>query len=181
LDISETRTILEALRDIGDKRAIDPIKAYLKGDYPKESKAVAKRVLAQLESADVVTVLLTLLEKEEYEPERSSLLQDLTRYPDERVLKRLRTLAETSPSAFMRREAIHGLARIGNREALLALSALLAADYPADLKAEWGWKSPPEFRTYFPELIAESLRERTHQDFGRDRARWTDWIARHVK
>jgi HEAT repeat protein len=65
---------LHAFRDIGDERAIEPIKDYLKGDYPKKAKAVARRVLAQLELSDPVPALLTLFEKEEYEPERSSIV-----------------------------------------------------------------------------------------------------------
>jgi hypothetical protein len=81
----------------------------------------------------------------------------------------------------MRREAINGLGRIGNREALLALSSPLTVDYPANLKAEWGWMVPPRFPEYFPKLIVERLRERTHQDFGTDQERWKDWISRNVK
>ena len=69
LDIIETEKLLEALLEIGDKRAVEPIEQYLKGDYPEQSKAVAQRVLVQLKAPDPATALLELLDKETYEPE----------------------------------------------------------------------------------------------------------------
>ena len=169
--------LLEALLQIGDNRAIKPIEEFLSGDYPKESKAVAKRVLVQLSSSDPVQALLGLLESEAYEPERGDIIRALAKRNDDRVVEVLAKIARTSDSAFMRREAISGLNRVGDRQALLALASLLDVEFSKDLKAEWGWKGAPDFREYFPKTILQFLKRRTKQDFGSDRSKWEQWIT----
>lgn len=180
-DHSKIEAIFEALLEIGDQRAIEPINAFLKGGYPRRSKAVAQRMLIQLKSPDPVKPLLALLETETYEPERSNIIRDLVKYGDRRVVEKLATLARTSDSAFIRRDAIFGLRDIGNRSALLALASLLDTPFPKDLKTDWGWKMPPDFRKYFPETIWECLKESTKQDLGKDRSPWEEWIKRNVE
>jgi len=175
--VLETEKILEALLLIGDERAITPIEEYLDGAFPKESQAVAKRVLAQLSSSDPVKALLDLLEKETYEPERSDIISALTKYSDDRVVGALERIARTSDSAYMRREAIFGLRDLGDRKSLLVLASLLDVTFSKDLKAEWGWKGTPDFQEYFPDTIARCLKYCTKQDFGRDRAKWEHWIT----
>ena len=181
LDIIETEQILEALLAIGDKRAVAPIEEYSKGEFPKESKAVARRVLVQLKSGDPVHELLELLKAETYEPERSDIIEALVGYKDNRVVQELSVIARTSGSAFMRREAIFGLQAIGDRRSLLVLASLLDVKFSKDLKAEWGWKATPDFRKYFPETIAMCLEQRTKQHFGKDRSKWEAWITKNVK
>lgn len=181
LDRSETRNLLEALLAIGDRRAIEPIKTYLHGEYPQESKAVARRVLLQLSSDDPVEGLFTLLIKETYEPERSNIIHDLVRHSDSRVVKRLSNIARTSDSAFMRRQALCGLSSIGDRQSLLVLASLLDTAWPEDLRAEWGWRVAPDFGEFFPNTIVEYLKEASKQDFGRDKAKWDAWIRAHVE
>jgi HEAT repeat protein len=176
-----TEIILTALLEIGDKRAVEPIKEYLKKGHPKESKAVARRVLVQLNSPDPVKDLLDLLEKETYEPECSDIISALTKYKDNRVVKKLATIARTSDSGFMRREAILGLRDIGDKESLLALASLLDLVFPKDLKAEWGWKGTPDFQTEFPETILMCLKQCLKQDFGTDRTKWEKWIKNNVE
>lgn len=180
-DIIETQNLLKALLEIGDKRAVEPIEEYLKGDYPERSKAVARRVLVQLKAPDPVAALLALLEKETYEPERSDIISALTKYHDIRVVKKLAAIARTSDSAFMRRAAIFGLREIGNKPSLLALASLLDLTFSRDLKAEWGWKGIPDFRTYFPETVVMCLKQCTKQDFGTHRAEWEEWIKKNVE
>ena len=181
LDIIETKKLLEALLEIGDKRAIEPIEKYLKRDYPKESKAVARRVLVQLKSDDPVEGLLALFDKETYEPERSDIISALVKYPDNRVVKKLASIAQTSNSAFMRREAIFGLRNIDNRQSLLVLASLLDVTFSKDLKAKWGWKGIPDFQKYFPKTIEMCLKQCTKQDFGKDKTKWEDWITKNVE
>jgi len=105
----------------------------------------------------------------------------LVKYKGKRLVKELSTIARTSNSAFMRREAILGLRDIGNRQSLLVLASLLDLTFPKDLKAEWGWKGEPDFQKYFPETIALCLRECTKQDFGANRVKWEEWITKNVK
>jgi hypothetical protein len=81
----------------------------------------------------------------------------------------------------MRREAIFGLSKIGDRQSLLILASLLDLTWPKNLKAEWGWKGLPDFQTYFPETILLCLKQRTKQDFGKDKSRWKDWIEKNVE
>ena len=181
MDELETSAIFEALLAIGDARAIAPIEKYLAGANPARSKAIARRVLVQLQSPDPVKGLLELLDAETYEPERSDIILDLVKHPDERVVGKLATIARTSDSAFMRREAIFGLQNIGSRSSLLVLASLLDVTFPKDLKAEWGWKMKPDFEKYFPETIEQSLKGCTKQDFGRDRKRWEEWITKNVE
>jgi hypothetical protein len=166
---------------MGDKRAIEPIETYLQGDYPKQCRAVARRVLLQLKSDDPIEGLLVLLDEETYERERSNIVRDLVRHPDNRVVKELAAVARTSDSAFMRREAIFGLSSIADRQSLLILASLLDMAWPKNLKSEWGWKGVPDFAKCFPDAIQKCLRQSSGQDFGRDRAKWETWIKTNVE
>lgn len=179
--IFEMEALLEALRRIGDRRAVPAIKKFLDGVAGERSGAVARRVLAQLESDDAVADLLRLLQQESYEPERSDIISALTRYPDARVVAKMRKMARDSDSAFMRREAISALGLLKTRDSLLELANLLKLQFPNDLKAEWGWKIPPQFSVYFPEFVLETLRTATGQSFFGDLGKWVEWIEKNVR
>lgn len=181
LDVIETESILIALLNIGDPSAIEPIEEYLNGEYPKKSKATARRVLVQLKSTRPVESLITLLEEETYEPERRDIIDDLVKYADARVVKVFANLARNSDSAFMRREAIFGLKKIGDQQSLLILASLLNHTYPDTLKVELGWKMAPKFQAYFLEILQDSLKNCTKQDFGKDQKKWEDWILNNTK
>jgi HEAT repeat protein len=182
LDIEETQIILEALLGIGDPQALPAIEKFLEGDYPQKSKATARRVLIQLKNDDPVTSLLALLQHETYEPEKSDIVSDLTRFKDARVINTMSEIAKSSDSAFMRRVAIDALHQIGHRQALLELASLLKVKFPPGLKAEWGWKGPPpDFSKYFPDWISRCLKDSTKQDFGLDSEKWSEWIQVNVK
>ena len=176
---SDAGSILRALSAIGDKRAVEPIEEYLKGESPRCS-SLARRVLVRLKSPDPVGGLLELLKTETDESEQESIVWALSDYRDERVVETLSVLARTSGSASMRRGAIYGLKNTGDRGSLLTLASLLDTKFPKDLKSK-GWKGVPDFRQYFPEIIARGLKECTKQDFGKDRAKWEAWIRKHVK
>ena len=118
--------------------------------FHQSIQTAVRRVLIQLTEADPVPGLLGLLDKETYEPERSDIIEALAKHKDERVVKRLAGIAAESESAFMRREAIDGLSNIGDKRSLLALASLFDLTFSKDLKAEWGWKGIPDFRTYLP-------------------------------
>ena len=81
--------------------------------------------MLQLTETNPVPGLLDLLDKETYEPERSDIIEALAKHKDGRVVKRLAGIAAESDSAFMRREAIFGLRRIGDKQSLMALASLL--------------------------------------------------------
>lgn len=183
MSATKARRYLEALLEIGDRRAAAPIEEFLKRDCPQEAQRTARRVLVQLKSSDPVGDLLAVLEKESYEPERSDLVDALVKHPDDRVVKALTGIASSSDSAFMRRQAIFGLMRMGDQQSLLALALLLDIAYPRDLKAEWGWfkQSLPDFSVFFPETIQMCLKERTKQDFGPDRQKWEAWIRQNIQ
>lgn len=172
--------ILEALLSIGDKRAVGPIEEYLKGEHSKWTKAIARRVLVQMKSPDPVGGLLEIFKAEADESQRRDIIWALSGYRDQRAVEKLSVLARTSGSAFMRQDAISGLRDTGDRRSLLALASLLDARFPKGLESE-GWKGVPDFQKYFPELIADSLKECTKQDFGKDRAKWEAWIRKNVK
>jgi HEAT repeat protein len=178
LDNLEMEDVLESLLAIGDRRAIEPIKAYIETKPSKSITAAAKRVLVQLDSEDAATELLALLEKETYEPERSDLMFALVRYSeDPRVLQRLSTMARKSDSAFMRREAIQAMGQMGTGESLLTLADLLGADFPNDIKVEWGWKIPPQdFTKYFRDQAHRILMDKTGKNFPAERTLWIDFL-----
>ncbi len=178
LDNLEMEDVLEALLAIGDRRAIEPIKAYIATKPSKLITAAARRVLVQLDSDDPAAELLALLDKEAYEPERSDLVFALVRYSDDpRILKRLSTMARTSDSAFMRREAIHALGQIDTGESLLVLAGLLDDVFPNDLKAKWGWKIRPEnFTDYFHQQAHRILKDKTGKDLPPESTRWVEFL-----
>ena len=172
---------LNALTEIGDVSVTNAIQQYLDSGIPPRLQTAARRVLLQLTEADPVPGLLALLDKEIYEPERSDIIEALAKHKDERVVKKLAEIAKESDSAFMRREAILGLRHIDNRQSLLVLASLLDLTFSKDLKAEWGWKGRPDFRTYFPDTIATCLRQCTSQDFGTNRTQWEKWIKENIE
>jgi HEAT repeat protein len=177
----ETEKILKALLKLGDERAIEPLEKYLQGQHDERSVATARRVLVQLKSKDPVPELIKLLDAETYEPEKADLIRDLSNHGGDVAWEKCNSLAGSSDSAFLRREAIFGLARMKSRKSLLTFAALLEADYPPTLNAEWGWTGAPDFREFFPDLLEKMLKATTKQDFGRDRKKWEAWIMQNVK
>jgi len=178
----EDQATLETLLEIRDSRAIIPIKKFISGEHPAQSRAIAKRVLVQLEADDPVASLIALFKAEAYEPEKSDIVGALTQYHDKRVVEEFSELARNSDSAFMRREAIIGLRQLDTRASLKELTALLGMRFPEHLKANFGWKEPPhDFSKYFPRMILECLRAATTQDFGTDVSQWNAWIIKNIK
>jgi hypothetical protein len=57
---------------------------------------------------------------------------------------------------------------------------LFDVQFSKDLKADWGWKGKPDFRTYFPDLVERRLRWHTKQNFGTNRAQWEAWIEANI-
>jgi HEAT repeat protein len=178
LDVLETKTLLEALRDIGDRSAVPAIRRYAAGPIPPPAKAAARRVIAQLAGKDPSAELIALLRDAPDEPAQSGILADLARYPNDRAIGTLERIARTDESAFLRREAIRSLASMKHRTALLALCGLLSSEFPGQLRAEWGWKeAPPDFSVYFHELLAEQLESATGQTFGADPKGCRTWVV----
>jgi HEAT repeat protein len=174
--------ILEAFLEIGDKSAIKPIEEYLTGNHLNRSKAVARRILVQLKDEDPVKSLLALLENETDEDEIISLIYDLHRYKDHRSIEKLTDIAAHSKSAWFRDCAINALGLIGNREALMSLVNLFKTDFPKDLESGGIFdKFRPDFSEYFPESLANTLKESTGQDFRSDSDKWKKWIEENVK
>ncbi len=177
LEIGETRIILEALRDIGEKVAIDPIKEFIPLSDNSEKTAVARRVLAQLELPDPVTALLELFRHERNEYEQSAIISDLADNMDERVIKELVAVSRTSESAFLRRCAITELGTQKFPAAVRELALLLKVEFPNTLTAKWGWKGrPPDFDKELHEQIVRGLKSVTKQDFGENADKWLDWL-----
>ncbi|MBT3200587.1 MAG: HEAT repeat domain-containing protein [Phycisphaerales bacterium] len=181
VDKWDTVDILRALLAIGDKRAVEPIKKYLKGDGPDYPKAVARRVLVQMTSADPVADLWELFQAETDGGYPECILYAMSDYRDDkRVVEKLSSIANTSDSASLRRCAIHGLGDVGNRQALLVLTSLLNITLPKDLKYQ-STRQRLGFQLSIHNLIKGYLKECTKQDFGTDRAKWAAWIREHVK
>jgi hypothetical protein len=204
MDILETGYLLEALRDIGDKVAIDPIKAFiLSSDNPKKT-ATAKRVLVQLEQDDPVPALLSLLREartgaerkagpdsnigplpdflqpagDEYE--QASIMGDLSKYIDARVINEFDSMARTSESAFLRRIAIQQLANPKSPPAVKQLALLLDVRFPDNLKTTWGWRGrPKDINQELHTGIISLLKSLTEQDFGDSKEDWLQWLESH--
>jgi HEAT repeat protein len=171
--------ILRALRDIGDRRVVGSIRAYLQAENrAPENISTAQRVLIELSSPDPVKDLIAQLDQEPSELARGDILSDLADiYRDPRIIATLGAVSESSSSAFLRQRAIGGLGRIGTKASLLELAAMLNRTFPNELATEWGVKgSPTDFTAYFHEFVAGELRDATHQNFGENAAKWQQWI-----
>lgn len=174
--------ILDALLEIGDRNVIPNIEKYSQSDIPNETRSTAKRVLIQLKERDPIPKLLSMLEEESDVSCKAHIIQDLAHYKHPAIVPKLADIAETSDSAFLRRNAISSLKTVGNRQALLALAGLLDTEFPTKLKAEHGWKfAPNDWPKYFHELLADCLKQATKQEFGADSRKWREWIEANIK
>lgn len=205
-DIVETEIILNALNEIGDKSAVPIIKAFIPlSDNPRNT-STAKRVLIQLEQDDPVSELLKLLhEKSAVDPppqrndngrfvgnmsdilmpggdefETMSLMQDLRKYKDVRVVAAFADIARTSKFFDLRQYAITLLA-LPESPAVHELAGLLKADFPKSLYADpKTWASDArDAGTILRDLIVDRLKSLTQQDFGFDAERWLRWAEEH--
>lgn len=170
--------LLNALLKFKDPSAAPGIEAFMKTTKGQKHRAIAKRVLVQLTNADPVPELLVLLDEETDNFERCDLIQDLADFGGTKVRERLQAVATQSNSFDQRRQAIFGLGKIGDQQSLLFLASLLEHKLPKDVKG--GWKVA-NHQQEFDDTIEEVLREKTRRNFGRDRAKWEQWIRENVK
>ena len=170
-----SESALEALLQIGDPAAVPGLETLLKKRLSPEVQRVAKRILVQMKDKDPVPGLLVLLENEPYNYEQMSLIDALSNYRDERVVKKLSAVARESPNALVRRNAILGLRAVATRASLLELAALIDYKFPEKLEDLEGKGLPgsPEALQGFAVLGLEQV---THQKFGKDRAAWERWL-----
>ncbi len=174
---SQTQMILNALRDIGDDRAIKPIEKYLTADHPEEWKRMAKKVLVQLRGENPVEELAKLFDEEPDEFGRWLITQDLGRYPEKQCVEVLGKWGSTSEYERIRSGCIDSLSLIGTKDALLELTSLLDADYPEDLKEEFEEGDPAK---RLRERILRALKKATGQDMGEDAKKWREWIEANM-
>jgi len=166
-----------ALLELGDESIVTPLSQYIRrNDISDDNRAHATRVLVQLSAKDPVAELLTMLRNEEDMYLQSQLIRAIGSYGDGRALRDFQELAATSPESYVRHAAIFGLSDLGNRDALLALAALLEADFVHDTNSTKNSRSPQELR----EAIEIQLKQYTGEDFGSDRAGWETWIRANV-
>jgi HEAT repeat protein len=199
---SDISRLLNALLEIRDPAAIPFIKTYLKGAHNPKDGLAAQRVLVQLEEEDPVPALIEMLTAagigktqeannsarigplenflqfggDEYI--QAALINDLARYGGTKAVGHLFHLAQTSPSAFLRRCAIDGLRNSKSPEATAKLIMLLKEGFPdtLELKITWGWHSPPKTIGHQLKLhVVDALKTRTQQDLGEDAAAWEAW------
>ena len=172
--------MLEALRDIGDKSAVEPIKKYIATKPNEKIAAIAKRVLIQLDSEDPVTELIALYKTETYEFEQANLQAALLYYPKEaRVVEVMASTARGSDIFFLRRDAIYGLDQINTHQSLLTLANLMGTTFPDDLKYT-SKMAPKDLNDYFHQMIYGLLKNRTGKDLPPDAEQWKKALANYL-
>jgi HEAT repeat protein len=173
--------VLEALLTIGDKSAAPSIRAYLTTRPSPEIASVVKRTLARMDSADPVAALLRLLQQESNSYAKSDLIDALADYPpDARAISALATLAQSSDSALIIRDAIFALGRINTRSSLLVLASLLDKTFSNHLKDPVMLMDPKNSTAYFRQQIHDELKAETGQDLPPEAVKWRAFLATYV-
>ncbi len=183
--------LLEALLNISDRSVAGDVATFLGKVEEKEIRFVAQRVLIQLNEADPVPKLLNLYQTLEESPDptgrdaeryKAQVIRDLGRYTNSLGIATLANIANTSDSAFLRRDAIWALETSGCREAISNLVALLDHQFPEKLTANWGWKGlPTSWQEEFQRQLTNTLSRATKQDFGTNSAAWRAWLQSEFK
>jgi HEAT repeat protein len=175
LSYDQTKVILDALRDIGDRSAAPSIEKF----YARTRRVDAKRVLLQLTEPDPVPALIEFFDGNSDDYAYVDVLEDLCRFDDPRVTQFLKTIAANAPSETLRLTAIRGLGSLHRQDALMALVGLFAVRYPPTMDVRVGPGPAIKASDYFPDLIRRTLMDATGQDFGRDADAWARCLAAH--
>jgi len=164
----ESAAAIDALGEIGDPRAVAPLKRYLRGPSAPH-RARAQIALARLEADDVGAAILQLLKTETIDAATVDFINALARLRERRAVVHLLRFARTSPNPLLRVVSIRALGEIGGKSAILGLIALFDIDFsglwhPDSRGAE------PFFRD-----IAAALATATGQHLGPDPEAWRKW------
>ena len=186
-----SESLLEALLEIGDRSVAGDVATFLGKVEEKEIRFVAQRVLIQLEEADPVPKLLKSFHALDESPDpkdndaerlKAQIIRDLGRHTNSLGIATLANIANTSGSAFLRRDAIYALGLSGKHQAVSNLIELLDLQFPEKLTAKWGWKGiPTSWQKEFQRQLTNTLKWSTKHNFGTNSAAWRAWLNSDFK
>jgi HEAT repeat protein len=188
LEYIEQLPVIEALEQIGDARAVEPLRQLVasKGKIEKtgvendpkdmqERLAAARIALASLDPDDRIARLCELLTDASLgEFQRRSVEWCLGRRPDPRAIPFLAKAVKSDPSGAVVNQGIAVLAEFKYKE---TVDVLIDA-FDADFQGKHDWK-----RAYTPQMfrdnIADALHSLTGQKLGAEKAQWLKWWKEH--
>ena len=151
-------TIVNALIAIAHPSAIPYIKSYEKSVYTVEDKSKAIAAITQLSSGSPQRTLKELYDDEDDPISKAAILKSAGKMKEVDISEMLYLIANTSNSAFLRKEAIAALGERCDISSQSRLGALLSNNFPSSLDFSMGWKnSPKDANSYFRHLIQDKL------------------------
>lgn len=188
LEYIEHPDVIEALENIGDPRAIQPLQNLIlaKGkiekagvnndpDLEQHRLAAARIAVASLDPDDHTGRLCELLADASFDQfQRRSVVWRLGDHPDPRAIPFLAKAIKTDESGAVVNQAISVLGVFKYKAAVDVLVDCFSADFQG--KEDWKRAYKPEM---FRDNIADSLRTLTGQRIGTDKAQWLKWWEEH--
>ena len=167
--------LVAALGDIGDDRAVKPLRGYLEGEPSALARSVVRCALLKIEVDDpkelAESLLAMLTEEKEPVLPQTTIVRELERLEDPRAVDPLLHLARTSSDQYLRLRCIKALGNIGGRKAIRGLVSLFDEDYRG---LPVGMGGDPV--DHFHRAIGKALQIATGETFGADADAWRVWL-----
>jgi len=184
--------VIEALRHIGDRRAVGPLKRLVEaeGVFGSNKEAKFNKPDRKKDRLDEARVALAILENEDPIPalcrlvgdrslgmfKRRAAVWELIDRADPRAIPPLIKAAETDPSGVVVNQSIYALGHFRHKDAVTGLIRCFDANFEG--KSDWKRALDPKM---FRENIAKALKKITGKDLGPDKKPWEEWWKKQGK
>jgi HEAT repeat protein len=165
---------INALGDIGDQRAVEPLRKVVADERANPDLVFTARMsLIKLESDDPIPQWLDLVkETKRDERQRFEALKEIADHPDARSVPALLEVIQSDSTGMFVWQCIRTLRAFRYKSAVLGLIDCLDKDFQGH---ETRGKAHIANTRSFRESIAEALAQLTDRDFGTDKNRWMQW------
>ena len=169
-----SKAVIAALGEIGDARAIEPLKnieANKEEAKDKDLVFAARMALIKIEKGDPYPKWFAVLNDKSLEwSQRREAVWELGNHPDASAIPQLIKAIKSDPAGEVVNQCITVLSVYKFKAAVRGLIGCFNADFKG--KSDWKRAYEPQM---FAENIGESLKQITGQDFGADKAQWIKW------
>jgi HEAT repeat protein len=169
-----SKSVITALGEIGDERAIEPLRKIAANERGNLDLAFAAKIsLIKLESGDPIPQWLDMVKDTKRDrSQRCDALNEIADRPDARSVPALLGVIESDTDGLIVSRCISTLPACRYKTAVLGLIDRLDKNFQGH---EYPGKFSIGSNEVFREKIANALEQMTDQDFGTDKNRWKQW------